>query len=71
MKTKGHMDLLKAITERIDNEFMRPKKNIIRVEDWPRIFTENWYTMLKCDVFSAVCLNFGIFNAIWAECQGF
>jgi hypothetical protein len=39
MKAKGHTDLLKAITERIDNEFMSPKRNIIRVENWPRIST--------------------------------
>jgi Mg-chelatase subunit ChlD len=39
MKTKGHMDLLKAITERIDNEFMSSKKKIIRFGDRITIFS--------------------------------
>lgn len=39
MKTKGHMDLLKVITNRIDNEFLHPKRNIIRTGDRISIFS--------------------------------
>lgn len=39
MKTKGHMDLLNAITDRIGKEFISPRKNIIRTGDRITIFS--------------------------------
>ena len=39
MKTKGHVDLLKEITERITHEFIDPKKNIIKIGDRITIFS--------------------------------
>ena len=39
MKTKGHMDLLRAITERINGEFINPRRNIIRTGDRVTIFS--------------------------------
>lgn len=39
MKMKGHMDLLKLITEKITNEFLDGKKNIINTGDRITIFS--------------------------------
>jgi len=39
MKTKGRVDLLKEITERITKEFIDPKKNIIKTGDRITIFS--------------------------------
>ena len=39
MKAKGRMDLLKEITERITDEFIDPKKNIIKTGDRITIFS--------------------------------
>lgn len=39
MKKKGHMDLLKLITEKITNEFLSTKKNIIKPGDRISIFS--------------------------------
>jgi len=39
MKTKGHMDLLKLITEKIINEFIDVNKNIIKTGDRITIFS--------------------------------
>ena len=39
MKTKGHMDLLKLITEKITNEFIDVNKNIIKAGDRITIFS--------------------------------
>ena len=39
MKTKGHMDLLKLITEKITNEFIDVNKNIIKTGDRITIFS--------------------------------
>jgi len=39
MKAKGRMDLLKVITERITDEFIDPKKNIIKTGDRITIFS--------------------------------
>ena len=39
MKTKGHRDLLKLITQKITNEFADIKKNIIKIEDRITIFS--------------------------------
>ena len=39
MKAKGQMDLLRLITERISNDFLNPKKNIIKLGDRVSIFS--------------------------------
>lgn len=39
MKTKGHMDLLEAITGKISKEFINPQKKIIRTGDRITIFS--------------------------------
>ena len=38
MKTKGHMDLLKVITERISDEFLNVNKNLIKTGDRVTVF---------------------------------